>query len=67
MNGAYMKQGELGGKGVNRRRAEKAQGWKVLGEANLGKPNFTADVVGGVTNLMGGVETGAGFGNRAVR
>lgn len=27
----------------------------MLGEANLGEPNFATDVVGGVANLMEGV------------
>lgn len=37
MNGAHMKQGGQSSEGANRRRAEKAHGRKVLGEANLGK------------------------------
>lgn len=58
MNGAHMKQGGQSCEGESRRRAEKAHGRKVLGEANLGGPNFTVDVVGGVANLMGGVVDG---------
>lgn len=54
-----MKQGEQSGKGVNRRRSEKGQGRKMLGEANLGLPNFSADVAGGVADLMGGNATAA--------